>query len=293
MAKLFNDISKSDDRIEKYNPYHGSDGKFTSGGGSKTTVPYKGGTSGGKGSQKVKERTISCDMDDNSHAGRRLKAVAKKTAAIAVSRARKAEPKITGDLTSIVSSNGGKLVGLEYKVKEADSLTRKLVTECKEMSDDLGKDVHPNHAVKKMYDINRYTISDSEDKLAQTVVDTLGSLEKKGYKIQRVKNTLKDKDVDYRGINCVVQTKDGTYFELQFHTKKTLEVKEINHKMYEEQRKDDTPQARKEELGRKMLENANSIPTPKDIELIRPFDRIPVQKSAESVYLYYKPENSD
>ena len=41
MAKYFNEIVQDQSQVEKYNPYHGKDGKFTTGGGSKTTVPDK------------------------------------------------------------------------------------------------------------------------------------------------------------------------------------------------------------------------------------------------------------
>ena len=292
MAKVFSEIRNGiDNKVEKYNPYHGKDGRFTTGGGSKTTVPYKGGTSGAGASAgssgSSSGHTISSSMDDNSPEGKKLHREAAATAKAAVAKASKAEKQITNDLDEIADITGSKLAGRDFRLKTEKSLTRKLVTECKEQSDKKNRDVHPDEAVKRMYDINRYTVMDDEEHLTATFMETKRRLEAKGYKVKRVKNTLGDTNVDYRGVNCVIETKDGTRFELQFHTKKSLEVKEVNHVMYEEERKDDTPPERKKQLKKQMSENARSIPTPKDIDAIKPFDDLAVKKSDSPYYMYY------
>ena len=78
-----------------------------------------------------------------------------------------------------------------------------------------------------------------------------------------VTNTLKDVSASYRGINTLVQNARGYVFELQFHTKESLEVKEKNHKLYEEQRLASTSKLRKLELDKTMRKNAQMIPIEK------------------------------
>jgi hypothetical protein len=66
-----------------------------------------------------------------------------------------------------------------------------------------------------------------------------------------------------------VADKTGYVFELQYHTPESIKVKEINHKLYEKQRLDSTPVARKEELNAQMIKNAASIPIPPSVEKIK------------------------
>ena len=64
-------------------------------------------------------------------------------------------------------------------------------------------------------------------------------------------------------------------------------MKEVNHKMYEVERKDNTPKEKKEKLKKMMADNAESIPTPKNIESIASFDTLAVFKSAGPRYLFF------
>jgi hypothetical protein len=119
----------------------------------------------------------------------------------------------------------------------------------------------------------------------KSAVKALQLLEKKGFKTARIKNTLANEDAPYRGVNCVIQAPDETMFELQFHTPKSLEVKEVNHKLYEEQRLDDTPEERKEELGRIMSENCKSIPTPEGLDKIGSYNNIQESLQRRMIYV--------
>ena len=77
-----------------------------------------------------------------------------------------------------------------------------------------------------------------------------------------------------KGLNTNIKSPDGSIWELQFHTAKSLEIKEINHKLYETQRLDNTPAAKKAELGKQMAANAAAIPSPKGIETIQNIDKL-------------------
>ena len=117
-------------------------------------------------------------------------------------------------------------------------------------------------------DVLRYTsVSETKD-FTKSYSQIIVALSRKGYNMIEVTNTLKDVSASYRGINTLVQNARGYVFELQFHTKESLEVKEKNHKLYEEQRLASTSKLRKLELDKTMRKNAQMIPTPAGIEKI-------------------------
>lgn len=120
-----------------------------------------------------------------------------------------------------------------------------------------------------MYDLNRYTMQFDSESMTKGIKTTFDTLKSEGYTVVRVKNTLKNEKVAYRGVNCVVQDKSGGYFELQFHTDDSLKIKEINHKLYEKQRLDTTSREEKLNLGIEMSNNAAKIKTPDKISEIR------------------------
>lgn len=217
--------------VHKYNHNHDARGRFCSG-------PGGGGAAAGSASTAESE------------------------AKSLVSKAKKREPKLTAMLKSCAEDAGGEMVGLEYAVKGEGSLTRKIKTEMAE------KGVTAKEAAASMKDVNRYTMQLTEDNFAAGYKNTMDTLRKSGCEVTRVKNTLKNPNAEYRGVNTNIKNPDGSVWELQFHTAKSLEVKEVNHKLYEKQRLDTTPAAEKAELGRQMAKNAASIPTPKGIETI-------------------------
>jgi hypothetical protein len=239
VAKTFDEI------IEKFNPYHGKDGRFTSANGGAASFTYAPG------------KSEAHDM-----------AIARANAKDKVAKAKEAEPKLTSALQNCAKTTGGTMVGLEYAVKSEASLTRKIRTEMKE------KGVTAKQAADSMKDVNRYTMQFNENNFASGYKNTMKSLESQGYEVVRVKNTMGDTKAPYRGVNTNIKSPDGSIWELQFHTSRSLEVKEVNHKLYETQRLDKTPPAKKAELGQQMASNAASIPSPKGIETIQNINKL-------------------
>lgn len=242
-------IEKSDDldhivEIEKFNPYHGKNGRFASADGA-TSFTYAPGKS---------------DAHDL--------AIARASAKDRVAKAKAAEPKLTGMMQECAKAAGGKMVGLEYAVKSESSLTRKIKTEMKLNGSDV------KAAVDGMRDVNRYTMQLKEDNFVSGFNSTMETLQKQGYEVVRVKNSLGDVTAPYRGVNTNIKSPDGSIWELQFHTSTSLEIKEVNHKLYETQRMDKTPQEKRAQLGEQMAQNAASIPTPVGIDQIVPFNKI-------------------
>lgn len=185
------------------------------------------------------------------------------------------EPEITSDLHSISESLGTGLFGLEHRLKKAsDSSDGRCRIEDKIREDMDEKGMSYEQAADSLSDMVRYTQACTPDTMTKNIEKTFAELEKKGYKVLKVKNTWGTFDMKkpYRGVNCVVQSPKGTRFELQFHTPESLTGKEVQHGWYEEFRNPDTPEPRKKELAKRMYENMAAMQQPKDIERIRSFD---------------------
>lgn len=182
-----------------------------------------------------------------------------------IRQAKEQEPSVTEFLKSF-EDNGISLQGLDFRLKSYESLRRKIETETGEASSTVVK------TAGTMKDILRYTYTLPNESFYEDFTHIKIRLEQMGYNFTRIKNSLKDKGVQYRGVNTNVTTPDGYLFELQFHTAESLEVKEINHKLYEKARvlgKSAEDQAKKIELDRLMIANADTIPTPKGIERVK------------------------
>ena len=181
-------------------------------------------------------------------------------------RAHEYEMAITSDLKMAVSKGSGHLVGLEYRFKSKESLKRKILSKSK------ARNISVQEYSKKIADVLRYTNVSSEKYFTNDFYTIVANLENKGYNLVELTNTF-IKNAPYKGINSLVENSDGYVFELQFHTPKSLEVKEVNHKLYEEVRKDGVSDKRKIELTNTMMKNSNEIVNPKGVSDIRNIER--------------------
>lgn len=175
------------------------------------------------------------------------------------------EPKTTDDLQEACNKYGGKLAGLEYKLKSKHSLRRKILSDTAEK----GKSIPL--VAKEINDVLRYTMVYDEDKLTQAYFDTIDLLKKKQYNVIKVKNTFV-KGKPYKGINMILANNKGDNFELQFHTPYSLEVKEKKlHKLYEEQRKLDSVIDKLEwdKLTEEMIKISDTIVHPINVDRIK------------------------
>lgn len=181
-----------------------------------------------------------------------------------LSHINKIEPNITKFLKEVSSTENSELFGLDYKIKSKESLVRKIISDSKE------KRITLKEATNQINDALRYTILNDEDSFTNKYFKIVEKMKAKGYNIIRVKNTFKQ-DVVYKSINTLVKN-NGDIFELQFHTPKSVEVKEGGlHKLYEIQRSLNKEKDYKkwEALANKMIKLSNTIPIPKNIERIK------------------------
>lgn len=187
-----------------------------------------------------------------------------------VRQARRDEPAITRALRGGVEGTGGKLEGLKYRVKDAESLARKVKTE---MSDYAAR-IPPvaigiDDAIGMMGDVNRYTVILPLDGYTDGVASVVGRLRAEGYTFpeKKWKNTWAPGS-PYRGLNTRMVSPDGTPIEVQFHTRESFDTKMASHKPYEEARKDTTTPQRREQLNREMAEAAAKVTPPPGWEQI-------------------------
>jgi hypothetical protein len=209
-------------------------------------------------------------------------------AANLINNAVKSEPEITATLSKTAKETGGKLVGLENRVKSQESLSRKIADKVQQKVDKLqnvkGKSI--DEATKfglekelpkqtgKINDVLRYTKTFTENEYQAGIQKTLSALEKQGYKVEKVydgwslRKAGLDKDTGYRGINVTMKNPKGQQFELQFHTKSSFDLKTKNHLLYEEWRNPKTTDVRKKEIIKIQIKKAENLSLPKDIDNI-------------------------
>ena len=178
-----------------------------------------------------------------------------------IAYSQKIEPKITSDLTSIMDKVGGKLVGLDFRLKSQSSLKRKIKTE-------IADGFTHSQAVNKIRDAIRYTTVFKEKDFVTRYKAMQYLLAIKGYKTIVVKNTWKN-DSAYKGVNTFIQNENGDVFEMQYHTQQSFDVKNgLLHKLYEKFRDLKTPIHEKEKLLLEMRKLSSRIKIPEGIELI-------------------------
>ncbi len=193
-------------------------------------------------------------------ATRNPQAVAK---AIALrSAASKVDEQITGEMSAIAGANGGKLEGLENRLKSTDSLARKIEADA---NAEYGGDI--DKAAANIGDVSRYTVTYGDADYTKNVTKTLETLEQNGYEVVKVKNYW-GADDPYQGINVKIK-KGGVTRELQIHTDKSHEVKITRlHPTYEEYRNPNITPAAKASLWSTMVAASASIPTPADFDTL-------------------------
>jgi hypothetical protein len=191
---------------------------------------------------------------------------------IARSRAEEREPRVTKAMEQAADRTGGRLVGLEFRLKETKSIRRKVESRLDENEGD------PYVTAQKLSDTLRYTMTYPTETYSSGVRRTLSDLEKQGYQM-RTKNYWKPGDA-YQGVNVAMRTPDDFPVELQFHTPESLDAKERMHGLYEQFREVDVKPKRKRELWDQMVAVAGTIPVPPGIEglpteIVEPYEDAP------------------
>ena len=175
---------------------------------------------------------------------------------------------ITRDVIEITQSLGASMSGLEFAVKAGKSTSEKIDRDHEEDKKEERPERTDEEVFASLNDVVRFTQFSPHEKLAENALKTIETLKGKGYTIETCKNRYALEDQEYYDIKIVARNPEGQAFELQFHSKESLEVKNKNHGLYEEQRKVGVSEERKKELGAQMKEIAASLPKPRGFEKV-------------------------
>ena len=159
-----------------------------------------------------------------------------------VSRARAAEPRVTADIEAIGERTGlNPNTSFELDGKTLRTLDARLKTEgstFRKVSGEL--EANPGKTLRQveesMKDNLRYTYVSEPGAYNAGVRAVVDELVAAGYEPVRATNYW-IKGRGYAGLNTNWRTSNGQMFEVQFHTQRGLEVKEVlSHPLYERQR---------------------------------------------------------
>jgi len=118
------------------------------------------------------------------------------------------------------------LAGFEHRFKDEDRLKEKITERMR------SKDRTPLEALAGIPDAVRFTFQYGESTYTAAVQKDIEQLQARGFIQVERRNTWTDDQ--YKGINSRWREPESdTIFEVQFHTRASLEAKELTHKAYE------------------------------------------------------------
>lgn len=170
-----------------------------------------------------------------------------------VARATKAEPVVSRSVEASIPSYA-KLDGFEFRLKTQTSTARKIGKEMVE------EGISFQDAVLRIKDSLRYAVILPDDKYVAGIKQTLDGMKAKGFTIPSFRNTWGTPI--YQGVNTNLQTPDGQFIEMQFHTPDSLATKTLNHVDYEANRQVGVSSETKEKTNAIMKERQSKLAVP-------------------------------
>jgi hypothetical protein len=144
----------------------------------------------------------------------------------------------------------------KFALKSADRVKEKLA---KLIADEPG--AKPTDLAADIPDAVRYTYLFTEDGYTDGVWQVHRGLESQGYEIEVRRNSWEDDE--YKGINSRWRDQsNGQLFEVQFHTERSWEAKQLTHEAYEGISAATTSTIEKEQLRAYQREVSASVPVP-------------------------------
>ena len=164
-----------------------------------------------------------------------------------------------------------RLAGFEHRFKAPDRLKEKVADLLEPPSKLTASD-----ALHAVGDVVRFTYLYPEANYTRGVLADVDRLKTRGFELDKLKNTWTNDQ--YKGINAQwVDPESGVRFEVQFHTKASLEAKELTHTAYERIRSitGPSPETDREaaELEGFQSEVNTKVPIPPDVGVIRDYRR--------------------
>jgi hypothetical protein len=168
------------------------------------------------------------------------------------------EPGVTKALQDAASRFGGRMEGLNFRLKGEDSLTRK-IRDKSLLSGRTQEDV-----ASKIGDALRYTVVLDADRYADGASATLDDFQTRGYTIVDQDNSWHEGNV-YQGLNAVIRDPDGLMFEVQFHTPESFDAKMSTHVDYETVRDPNATLEERVAAWKRMRRIQEGVPVPPDV----------------------------
>jgi hypothetical protein len=178
----------------------------------------------------------------------------------------KVEPAITKDVVNAVESVGGKMYGLNFRLKQPTSIAAKIGSDAKE------KHITFKEAARNLNDIIRYTSISENDDFVSNYDSVKSTLESKGYSEVKCKNyydLYSRGEAKHKAIQSVFRSPSNVNFEIQFHTPSSQAAKDLKVPIYEERRRAGNTAARNAELEQMMVDLAENVKNPSRVMKIR------------------------
>jgi hypothetical protein len=177
-----------------------------------------------------------------------------------------AEPSLTAQMHELSGTVQAALTGLGHRVKDLESLKRKLATEHARTGKPLPI------LLNKAQDAVRYTVVIDDTTYVKGVRQLAEMMERRGYVNLRTRNAWHSSR--YRGLNTNwADPSSGAVFEVQFHTPASWRITRQTHGLYEEFRLPGTSRARKSELANAIAHAYTKAPAPSQAESLTSLGR--------------------
>jgi hypothetical protein len=188
-------------------------------------------------------------------------------------RSERAERDVTPAVRNVVESAGGRMDGLEYRLKTRESIKSKI-----RRKQEKYPGLPANRAGEKVLDGLRYTAVLPDEGYVQGIHDTLDKLGAVGFHAQETKNFWGQGD-DYDGFHAILRGPDSAAVELQFHTEGSLGAKNKLHGLFAQFR-DSHDSKERYQLWQKMRAITGAVPEPPGVEGLGPRRHSPSAEQA-------------
>lgn len=168
------------------------------------------------------------------------------------------EQRVTADMRAL-EGEGTRLAGLDCRLKDRESLTRKILDRAQRKSLSLFE------AADDIGDVLRYTVLADGASYSAFVPQAIGEMAARGYAVEKFHNAWGEKF--YQGVN-VRFAGGGVRFEVQFHTPQSFAVKQESHEVYEIRRSPDATPAEIADATRKSLAYNAKVVVPEGADAI-------------------------
>jgi hypothetical protein len=171
------------------------------------------------------------------------------------------EPVVTEILQRLAEDNGGRMEGLQYRLKGVTGIRDKIVRKRK------ARGTTNEQEAAKINDALRYTAIISPATYTETIQSMFDELGALGYEPTEITNTWPKGD-DYSGVNATLKAPNGTLIELQFHTDDSFFTKSDIHADYDIARDEDADLADREAAYQRMAARWDDVEQPKGWETL-------------------------